>query len=70
MAKKKPEENPKHITSNKSSAVREKPEKGNEMKQPKQANIFFLAVIVVVIAVCVGPLMAEISARKYRNVGK
>ncbi|XP_023188882.1 heparan-alpha-glucosaminide N-acetyltransferase [Xiphophorus maculatus] len=62
MAKKKPEGNPKHITSHKSSAVREKPEKGNEMKQPKQANIFFLAVIVVVIAVCVGPLMAEISA--------
>uniref|UniRef100_A0A3P9P0Y0 Heparan-alpha-glucosaminide N-acetyltransferase n=1 Tax=Poecilia reticulata TaxID=8081 RepID=A0A3P9P0Y0_POERE len=62
MAKKKPGENPKRISSHTYSAAREKPGKRKEMKQPKQANILFLAVIVVVIAVCVGPLMAEISA--------
>ncbi|PWA32690.1 hypothetical protein CCH79_00012393, partial [Gambusia affinis] len=67
MAKKKPEENLKHISSHKSSAVREKPEKRKEMKQPKQANIFLLPVIVIVIAICVGPLMAEISAPDFSH---
>lgn len=66
MAKGKPEENPKQA----SSAETVKPEKQNETRRSEQTNMVFLAAFVVIVAVCVAPLTAEISSRKYRNIAK
>lgn len=56
----------KETTKNTTSDVAVKQKSQSEMSKPGKVEMFYLAAIVLVIAVCVVPLTAEMSTCKYR----